>query len=82
MDLATSEHKLKSGVRYFMKELGYDPKFIAAHPVLLRYSMDKRISPRNAVLQVLIDKNLIKESFGLFKALIITESIRILRKIC
>ncbi|GAB2217762.1 hypothetical protein Drorol1_Dr00000973 [Drosera rotundifolia] len=72
--LTKSELALKSAVGYYMKELGYHPKFIASHPALLSYSMEKRVRPRNAVLQVLKDKNLIKESFVLYTSLSISES--------
>ncbi|KAL9249508.1 Transcription termination factor MTERF9, chloroplastic-like protein, partial [Drosera capensis] len=74
MEKSISELALKSGVDYYMKELGYHPKLIAAHPALLSYSMEKRVRPRNAVLQVLKDKNLIKESFGLYTSLVSSES--------
>ncbi|GAB2217777.1 hypothetical protein Droror1_Dr00000989 [Drosera rotundifolia] len=72
--LTKSELALKSAVGYYMKELGYHPKFIAAHPALLGYGMEKRVRPRNVVLQVLKDKNLIKESFVLYTSLSISES--------
>ncbi|KAL9263160.1 Transcription termination factor MTERF8, chloroplastic-like protein [Drosera capensis] len=72
--LAISELKVKSGLDYYMKQLGYHPKFIAAHPALLGYSMEKRVRPRNAVLQALKEKKLIQESFGLYTALLSTES--------
>ncbi|GAB2245501.1 hypothetical protein Droror1_Dr00000994 [Drosera rotundifolia] len=71
--LTKSGLALKSAVGYYMKELGYHPKFIAARPALLSYSMEKRVRPRNVVLQVLKDKNLIKESFVLYKSLSISE---------
>ncbi|GAB2255621.1 hypothetical protein Droror1_Dr00009399 [Drosera rotundifolia] len=63
-----SDAKIKRGLHFFMEELGYDPRFLAEHPSLLMFSMERRIRPRIAVLQVLKDKKLIKESHNIYAA--------------
>lgn len=72
--LTASDAKIKRGLHLFMEELGYDPRFLAAYPALLMFSMERRIRPRIAVLQVLKDKKLIKESHNIYAAISKKES--------
>ncbi|GAB4834559.1 hypothetical protein Ancab_032817 [Ancistrocladus abbreviatus] len=57
--LKLSAAKIRSGLGFFMKELGYKPVYLATHPKLLMHSMEKRVLPRNAVLEVLKEMKLI-----------------------
>lgn len=69
-----SDAKIKNRLHFFMKELGYDPKFLAVRPSLLMHSMEKRVRPRIAVLQILKDKKLIKQSYSIYGAITKNES--------
>lgn len=71
ISLKVSEGKLCVAVGIFHEELRYDPKFKAAlaHPVMLMFSMERRVRPRNMVY-----KKLIMESYSLYTALVETES--------
>ncbi|GAB2289519.1 hypothetical protein Dimus_023829 [Dionaea muscipula] len=57
--LLISEAKVKTRVDFFINKLGYKIGYLAAHPCLLAYSMEERILPRYAVMQVLQERNLL-----------------------
>ncbi|XP_060197929.1 transcription termination factor MTERF2, chloroplastic-like [Lycium barbarum] len=58
--LTTSEAKLRNVLKFFMGELGYESSYIASHPTLLMFSLEKRVLPRNKILELLKEKKLIK----------------------
>ncbi|GAB2289423.1 hypothetical protein Dimus_023732 [Dionaea muscipula] len=72
--LTLSEAKLKTGVDFFINKLGYEIGYLAAHPTLLMHSMEERILPRYAVLQVLLERNLLKRNPSIYTALNLSES--------
>ncbi|GMH31465.1 hypothetical protein Nepgr_033308 [Nepenthes gracilis] len=72
--LTISDAKIRSGLDLFMKELGYKPDYLSLHSVLLKLSLEKRILPRNVVLQVLKDKKLLKKNYSLYTVMISTDS--------
>ncbi|CAL1400458.1 unnamed protein product [Linum trigynum] len=69
--MAMSVKKLMANMDYYVNKMGFDPLVIAARPVLLAFSLDKRIMPRDAVLCVLLSKGLI-ESRASVQALALT----------
>jgi len=71
--LALSESKLRSSLNFFMNDLGYQPAEIAIHVCLLTISLERRAIPRNAVLEVLKDKRLIKRNYRLSSCLGLTD---------
>ncbi|KAK1319947.1 hypothetical protein QJS10_CPB04g00438 [Acorus calamus] len=73
MCMMYSEKKIRSGMEYYIKVLGWDPSYVSSHPVLLCYSLEKRVIPRCSVLQVLLAKDLIKEDLKWTTALYINE---------
>ncbi|GAB2289565.1 hypothetical protein Dimus_023875 [Dionaea muscipula] len=60
--LLISEARLKTRMDFFVNKLGYEIGYLAARPPLLLYSMEERILPRYAVLQVLQEKELMNPS--------------------
>ncbi|GAB2289476.1 hypothetical protein Dimus_023786, partial [Dionaea muscipula] len=72
--LLISEAKLKSGMDFFVNKLGCKIAHLAARPSLLKYSMEERILPRYAVLQVLQEKKLMKKIPSISTAMTLSES--------
>ncbi|KAF8401522.1 hypothetical protein HHK36_012462 [Tetracentron sinense] len=58
---------------FLVNKMGYESKYIARRPLLLMYSLEKRIIPRCSVLQFLNSNGLIKKDFSLNTVLIPNE---------
>ncbi|CAN1129690.1 Transcription termination factor MTERF6, chloroplastic/mitochondrial [Linum perenne] len=54
-----SENKIEGLMQLFVNELGCDSSYIADHPILFTYSLNKRLRPRVFVLQFLLSKGLL-----------------------
>ncbi|KAB2069974.1 hypothetical protein ERO13_A08G117200v2 [Gossypium hirsutum] len=65
-----SEKKIMKSMDYFVNEMGWASRAIAECPVVLFFSLEKRIIPRCSVFQVLLSKGLIKEGFSLTTVLL------------
>ncbi|XP_059638869.1 uncharacterized protein LOC132281155 [Cornus florida] len=65
----SSKEKIRKSMSFFVHQLKLKPKVISKHPTLLLFSLEKRIVPRCAVLQLLMSKNLIKGDLSLISAL-------------
>ncbi|KAF5805706.1 putative transcription regulator mTERF family [Helianthus annuus] len=63
--LRSSEARIQLSLNFFMNELGYTPAYLATHPKLLVYSLEKRVMPRTQVLNVLRENKLLKKNFSL-----------------
>ncbi|GAB2289485.1 hypothetical protein Dimus_023795 [Dionaea muscipula] len=72
--LLISEIKLKTGVDFFINKLGYEISYLTARPTLLLFSMEERILPRYAVLQVLQERKLMKKNPSIYTVMTISES--------
>lgn len=59
--MALSEDKIRSGMDIYVKEMNWDCSFVAAHPVLLCYSLEKRVIPRCSVMSILATKGYIEK---------------------
>ncbi|KAM3359709.1 hypothetical protein P3S68_019420 [Capsicum galapagoense] len=57
--LTLSEAKIRKVLKFFMGELGYESSYIASHPTLLMFSLEKRVLPRKKILELLKEKDLI-----------------------
>lgn len=71
--LSLSEDKIRKGLNFFMKELGYEPAYLASHPKILSYSLQKRVMPRHEVLKILKEKMLLKKKLSLYTAVSYSE---------
>ncbi|XP_004250434.1 transcription termination factor MTERF9, chloroplastic [Solanum lycopersicum] len=72
--LASSEAKIKTTLKFFMNELGYEPNYLASRAPLLKFSMEKRIVPRNEILKFLKENQLLKGRLCLYTAVSFSES--------
>ncbi|XP_059638862.1 transcription termination factor MTERF9, chloroplastic-like [Cornus florida] len=75
MCMSTSAEKIRKLMDFFVNQLKLKPNVISKHPNLLLFSLEKRIVPRCAVLQLLMSRNLIKGDLSLISALRMTETI-------
>jgi len=71
--LALSESKIKQGLNFFMKVLDYRPADIASCVCILTVSLERRVIPRNAVIEVLKEKKLIRPNYRVSSCLSLTE---------
>ncbi|XP_020249598.1 uncharacterized protein LOC109827043 [Asparagus officinalis] len=58
--MTLSEEKIRKTIHFFVKRLHLEPNYLAARPVLLHLSLEKRVIPRCSALSVLSSKRLIK----------------------
>ncbi|XP_042390242.1 transcription termination factor MTERF15, mitochondrial-like isoform X2 [Zingiber officinale] len=56
--LTISQPYLQRKMEFFVKEVGYSPSFITQRPLILLFSLDKRVIPRFQVLELLKSENL------------------------
>ncbi|CAI9106516.1 OLC1v1005696C1 [Oldenlandia corymbosa var. corymbosa] len=54
--LSLSIDRWKRALDYFIKELGYDTEYLASHPKLIAYDLERRVKPRNEVLKILNER--------------------------
>ncbi|XWS08070.1 hypothetical protein CRYUN_Cryun41cG0046700 [Craigia yunnanensis] len=59
-----SEHKITATMNFFVNTMGWKSSYIANRPVLLSYSLERRIIPRCSFLQALLSKGL-NEKFSI-----------------
>lgn len=72
--LRLSDAKIRTRLDYFMKELGFDPAYLASHPVLLKLSLENRILPRNAVLRVLKENKVMEANLSFWTVMALTDA--------
>nr|XP_009782269.1 PREDICTED: uncharacterized protein LOC104231012 [Nicotiana sylvestris]XP_016508649.1 PREDICTED: uncharacterized protein LOC107826212 [Nicotiana tabacum] len=72
--IAKSEVRIQKSLNLYMKELGFEPAYLASHPAILAYSLEKRVAPRMQVLKILDGKKLERRKWTLYRVLMITES--------
>ncbi|XP_022758056.1 transcription termination factor MTERF8, chloroplastic-like [Durio zibethinus] len=68
-----SEKKIMMTMDYFVNKMGCPSRAIAQFPVILFFSLEKRIIPRCSVFQILLSKGLIKEDLSLTTVLLPVE---------
>jgi len=71
--LTSSEAKIRTTLKFFMNELGYEPNYLASHAPLLKLSLEKRIIPRNEILKFLKENQLVKRWPSLYTAVSYSE---------
>jgi len=60
-----SPDKLNAVMRFWIKQLGWDPLLLLGTPDLFGFSIEKRLSPRASVVQYLLSKGLMKKDASL-----------------
>lgn len=70
-----SERKINRTMEFLVKEVNLAPRSIAQCPVVLFFSLEKRIIPRCSVIKVLVSKGLVKEDWSLTSLLVPVEKI-------
>ncbi|KAL1833923.1 transcription termination factor MTERF2, chloroplastic [Daucus carota subsp. sativus] len=68
-----SEKKISESVQFVVNKLQWTPSRLSCHPAILSYSLQKRTIPRCSVLQVLVSKNITRESYRLSTILSLTQ---------
>ncbi|MQM16029.1 hypothetical protein Taro_048984, partial [Colocasia esculenta] len=51
--LGSSEMKIRSIMEFLLREVGCQPSYVANHPIILTYSLEGRLKPRQYVLRML-----------------------------
>ncbi|KAL6606907.1 hypothetical protein ACP70R_042560 [Stipagrostis hirtigluma subsp. patula] len=64
--LGISEEYLLRKIHFLINEVGVEPQQIVKNPVLLMYSLEKRLVPRHRVMKVLQEKGLLKSDISIF----------------
>ncbi|OAY71890.1 hypothetical protein ACMD2_23614 [Ananas comosus] len=72
--MLTSEEKIRRSLEFFLRRLKLAPDDIVRHPNLLKFSLEKRILPRCAVMSLLKRKGKLEESASVVRALLVTTS--------
>lgn len=70
-----SERKINRTMEFLVEEMKMAPRSIAGCPVVLFFSLDKRIIPRCSVVKVLVSKGMVKEDWSLTSLLVPVEKV-------
>lgn len=73
--LTSSKAKIRITLNFFMNELGYEPSYLAPRATLLKYSLEKRIMPRNEILKFLKENQLLKRKLSLYSVVSSCEAV-------
>ncbi|XVF82912.1 hypothetical protein PTKIN_Ptkin16aG0089200 [Pterospermum kingtungense] len=59
-----SEYKIKAAMSFYVNTVGCKPSYIANRPVLLGFSLNKRLIPRWSLFQVLLSRGLVEKEIS------------------
>ncbi|THU52155.1 hypothetical protein C4D60_Mb10t01010 [Musa balbisiana] len=68
-----SKKNLSDKMTFLMKEAGCEPTYIIDHPVLLTYSLEKRLRPRYEVMNFLDQNKLLDKGRNLLSVMLLSE---------
>lgn len=71
--LETSERKMEKVMEFLVGRAGCEPAFVMRHPRLLMFSLERRMIPRQHVLQVLRSRELIGRKVSYYSFMTISE---------
>lgn len=71
--LKLSEENIQAKMDFFMKEVGCELEYIVRRPVLLAYSLKRRLIPRHHVLGILRHEGLPGGTYDLLSAVLLSE---------
>ena len=63
--IIASEDKIMQVMDFYVNKMGFEASFIVNRPILIIYSLEKRLIPRASVIEVLQSKGLIKKNIHL-----------------
>jgi mTERF domain-containing protein len=70
-----SADKLNAVMRFWIKQLGWDPLLLLSAPALFGFSIEKRLIPRASVVQYLLSKGLMKTDASLITPFNLTDEL-------
>ncbi|THU52179.1 hypothetical protein C4D60_Mb10t01270 [Musa balbisiana] len=68
-----SKKNICDKMTFLMKEAGCELTYIISHPVILGYSLEKRLKPRYEILNFLEQNKLLDKAYGLLSMIILSE---------
>lgn len=71
--LSVSEGKLREKMDFLVNEAGCEPSYVALHPLLLSYSLEKRLIPRYRAVEMLKSRHLSNGKYQLFSLMTISQ---------
>ncbi|KAM3361332.1 hypothetical protein P3S68_016186 [Capsicum galapagoense] len=72
--VALSEAQIQTSLTFLMKEVRYKSTYVASHPSLVTYNLEKRLIPRYEMWKLINGKNLIKSRHGFYTVMTWSES--------
>ncbi|XP_030922907.1 transcription termination factor MTERF15, mitochondrial-like [Quercus lobata] len=72
--IIASEDKIMQVVDFYVNKTGFETSFIVNRPILIIYSLEKRLIPRASVIEVLQSKGLIKKNIHLARVFSTSEN--------
>ncbi|KAM0860195.1 hypothetical protein ACQ4PT_046708 [Festuca glaucescens] len=72
--LAKSEENIQQALEFLMKNIGLQAPYIAQRPVLIMYSVKKRLMPRQSLLKVLREKGLLNVEWDYYSTASLAEN--------
>ena len=71
--LGLSDVTLLRKIEFLVNEAAMEPQYIVQRPILLAFSLEKRLVPRHHVMKVLQEKGLLNSNMNLFSLAHLTE---------
>nr|BAD38193.1 mitochondrial transcription termination factor-like [Oryza sativa Japonica Group] len=71
--LALSEKKIRRAVEFLKRDVGLEGRYIVQRPVLLSYSLERRLLPRHCLLKVLRTKGLLNSELDYYSTAALSE---------
>lgn len=71
--MLNSEGKIKKMMHFYVHKLGWDPTFLSKNPLLIDLSLERRVLPRCAVLNILASRRLLGREATLLRLLLLAE---------
>ncbi|RCV20905.1 hypothetical protein SETIT_4G095500v2 [Setaria italica] len=71
--LNMSKERLQRNLEFLARDVGLEIPYIAQRPVLVMYSLDRRLVPRHHLIKILNAKGLLSDKFDLYSAFALSE---------
>ncbi|KAF5203023.1 Mitochondrial transcription termination factor family protein [Thalictrum thalictroides] len=70
-----SEKNIMQKMKFFVNEMGFNTLLMVKYPLILMFSMEKRIIPRCSVIKILISKGLVEKDSVITRMLIVSDKV-------